>query len=71
MPGNTWTFHGEEVPYSSFGMDRYPLGKVLQKSLRARELTMYDLYIPLVTNPKPDAVIQVEEIIGPVLLISS
>lgn len=71
MPGSTWTFHGEEVPYSSFGMDRFPLGKVLQKSLKARELTMYDLYIPLVTNPKPDAVIQVEKITGPILLISS
>ena len=71
MPGSTWTFHGEEVPYSSFGMDRFPLGKVLQKSLKARELTMYDLYIPLVTNPKPNAVIRAEKITGPVLLISS
>lgn len=71
MPGSTWTFHGEEVPYSSFGMSRFPLGQVLGKSLRARELTMYDLYIPLVKNPNPDAVIQAEKITGPVLLISS
>lgn len=71
MPGSTWTFHGEEVLYSSFGMDRFPLGKVLQKSLKARELTMYDLYIPLVMNPNPNAVIQVEKITGPILLISS
>ena len=71
MPGSTWTFHGEEVPYSSFRMDRFPLGKVLGKSLKARELTMYDLYIPLVNNPNPDAVIQAERITGPILLISS
>lgn len=71
MPGSTWTFHGEEVPYSSFGMDRFPLWKVLQKSLKARELTMYDLYIPLVKNPNPAALIQAEKITGPVLLISS
>lgn len=71
MPGSTWTFHGEEVPYSSFRMDRFPLEKVLGKSLKARELTMYDLYIPLVNNPNPDAVIQAERITGPILLISS
>lgn len=71
MQGSTWTFHGEEVPYSSFGMDKFPLGQVLGKSLKARELTMYDLYIPLVENPNPDAVIQAEKITGPVLLISS
>lgn len=71
MPGSTWTFRGEEVPYSGFGLDRFPLGRVLRKSLKARELTMYDLYIPLVENPNPDAVIQAERITGPILLISS
>lgn len=71
MPGSAWIFHGEEVPYSSFGMDKFPLGQVLRKSLKARELTMYDLYIPLVNNPNPDAVIRAEKITGPVLLISS
>ena len=32
---------------------------------------MYDLYLPLVKNPNPDAVIQVEKITGPILIISS
>lgn len=32
---------------------------------------MYDLYIPLVRNPNPNAVTQVEKITGPILLISS
>lgn len=71
MPGSTWMFHGEEVPYSSFGMSRFPLGQVLRKSLKARELTMYDLYIPLVKRPNPGAVIRAEKITGPILLISS
>lgn len=71
MPGGSWSFHGEEIPYTGFGLDKFPLGHVLRKSLAARELTMYDLYIPLVENPNPDAVIHVEKITGPVLLISS
>ena len=71
MPGSSWSFHGEEICYTSFGLKQFPLGHVLQKSFTARELTMYDLYIPLVKNPNPDAVIQVEKITGPVLLISS
>lgn len=71
MPGSAWTFHGEEVPYSSFRLDKFPLGQVLRKSLKAREVTMFDLYIPLVKNPDPAAVIRAEEITGPILLISS
>ena len=71
MPGSSWSFHGEEVPYSSFGAEKFPLGQVLRKSLRAREVTMFDLYIPLVENPAPAAVIRAEKITGPILLISS
>ena len=32
---------------------------------------MYELYLPLVQNPNPDAVIKVENITGPIMLISS
>lgn len=71
VPGSSWSFHGEEVPYSSYGMEKFPLGHILWKSLRIRDVTMYDLYLPLVQNPDPAAVIQVEKITGPVLLISS
>lgn len=71
MPGSSWCFHGEEVPYTPFGMDKFPLGQVLRNSIRAREPVMYDLYLPLVKNPNPAAVIQAEKITGPVLLISS
>lgn len=71
MPGSTWSFHGEEVPYTSFGLDKFPTGQVVRKSLKAREVTMYDLYISLVKNPNPAAIIRVEDITGPILLISS
>lgn len=67
----TDSFHGEEVPYSSFELKKFPLGHVLWKSLKAWEVTMYDQYIPLVRKPNPNAVIQVEKITGPILLISS
>ena len=71
MPGSSWSFHGEEVPYSSFHQKKFPLGQVIRKSLKAREITMFDLYIPLVKNPNPAAAIRAEEITGPILLISS
>ena len=71
LPGGSWSFRGEELPYTSFGLDEFPFRDVLRRSLAARELTMYDLYLPVVQNPNPVAVIQVEKITGPVLLISS
>jgi len=71
MPGSSWSFHGEEVPYHSFGIKKFPFWQVLCKSLQAREVTMYDLYLPMVEHPDPAAVIQVENITGPMLLISS
>lgn len=71
LPGGSWSFHGKELPYTGFGLNKFPFGNVLKKSLAARELTMYDLYLPVVQKPNPDAMIQVEKITGPVLLISS
>lgn len=71
VPGSTWSFHGEEIPYTAFVQGQFPLGHVLWNSIRMREPTMYDLYLPLVQNPNPAAVIQAEKITGPILLISS
>ena len=71
LPGSSWSFHGQELPYSAFKMEKFPLGHVLRKSLQLREITMYDLYLPLVQQPNPAAVIQAERITGPILLISS
>lgn len=71
VPGSSWSFHGKEIPYTPYGMEKFPLGDILRESIRIRDITMYDLYRPLVQNPDPDAVIRVEKITGPVLLISS
>ena len=71
VKGSSWSFHGEEIPYSSYGMEKFPLGSILWKSVKIMDVTMYDLYLPLVQNPNPDAVIKAEKITGPVLLISS
>lgn len=71
VSGSSWSFHGEEIPYTSYGLEKFPLGHILWKSIQIRDVTMYDLYLPLVQNPEPDAVIQVEKITGPILLISS
>jgi len=71
MPWSSWSFHGEEIPYSSFDLEKFPVGQVLRKSLRAGEVTMFDLYIPLVRTPNPAAVIRADEITGPILLLSS
>lgn len=71
MPGSSWSFHGKELPYTPFGYEKTPYGSILWKSLKAREVTMFDLYLPMVQHPTPEAVIQVENITGPILLISS
>ncbi len=71
LPGSSWTFHGEEVPYTPYETEKFPLGQILKKSIQKKDVTMYELYLPLVQNPNPEAVIQVEKITGPILLISS
>jgi len=71
LPGSSWSFHGKEIPYSPYKSKKFPLGHILWKSLQLRELSMYDLYRPLVEHPVPEAEIQVENITGPILLISS
>ena len=71
IPGSSWSFHGNDLPYSPYAVAKFPLGHILRKSIQIRDITMYDLYLPLVQNPNPAAVIQAEKITGPILLISS
>ena len=71
VPGSCWSFHGKEIPYTAYQTQKFPLGEILRKSIRIKDVTMYDLYLPLVQNPNPEAVIRVEKITGPILLISS
>lgn len=68
LPGSSWSFHGEEIPYTPYSTERFPLGHILRESLRIREMTMYDLYLPRVQAPDPAAVIKAERITGPILL---
>lgn len=71
VEGSNWSFHKKEIPYTSYGMKKFPLGQILRKSIRLLDVSMYDLYLPLVQNPNPATVIQAEKITGPILLISS
>lgn len=71
LPTSSWTFRGKEIPYTPYGMKKFPMGHILRKSIQIKDITMVDLYLPMVQNPNPDAVIRVEDITGPVLLISS
>lgn len=47
------------------------MGHILWKSIQIQDITMCDLYEPMIQHPNPKAVIQVEKITGPILLISS
>lgn len=71
VPESSWSFHGKALPYTPFKQEKFPMGHILWKSIQIRDITMYDLYEPLIQNPNPDAVIRAEKITGPILLISS
>lgn len=71
MPGSSWSFHGKDLPYTPFGFEKFPYGSILGKSLKAGEITMFDLYLPMVQHPNPEAEIKAENITGPILLLSS
>ncbi len=71
LPNSSWSFHGKEIPYTPFKMKKFPMGHVLWESIKIKDITMTDLYLPIVQHPNPDAVIRVEKITGPILLISS
>ena len=68
---SSWSFHGKALPYTPFTQEKFPVGHVLWKSLQIQDITMCDLYEPVIRHPNPEAVIRVEKITGPILLISS
>lgn len=51
VPGSCWSFHGKEIPYTAYQTQKFPLGEILRKSIRIKDVTMYDRYLPLVQNP--------------------
>ena len=71
VPASSWSFHGKELPYTPFKTEKFPTGHILWQSIKIRDITMNDLYEPLVLDPVPDAAIQVEKITGSILMLSS
>lgn len=45
MPGSAWSFHGDEVPYSSFHLKKFPLGHHAG-ALLGQVLNQFVLYFP-------------------------
>lgn len=58
-PKSSWSFHGKELPYTPFTQEKFPTRHILWKSIQIRDITMCDLYEPVIQHPNPDAVIQV------------
>lgn len=71
LPGSSWSYKGEPLPYTPYKNKRFPKTGIIINSIKKRDLTLYDLYLPVVENPDENAVIKVEKINGPILLISS
>lgn len=71
VPESSWSFHGKPLPYTPFKQEKFPMGHILWKSIQIQDVTMCDLYEPMIQHPNPEAVIRVEKITGPILLISS
>lgn len=65
---SSWSWHGVPVPYARLEFSR---GRVLSDFLRHREPWMHSVYDGVLENPDPRAVIPVEQITGPVLLLSA
>lgn len=71
VPETSWSFHGKSLPYTPFRQEKFPMGHILWKSIQIQDITMCDLYEPMIQHPNPESVIRVEKITGPILLISS
>lgn len=71
LPGSSWSYKGEPLPYTPYKNKKFPKTRIIINSIKKRDLTLYDIYLPVVENPDENAVIKVEKINGPILLISS
>lgn len=68
LPGSSWSWRGAQLPYAPF--DWSP-GRVARDTLRARELTLRPAYETAAAHPPEEALIPVERIAGPVLLLTA
>jgi esterase/lipase len=63
-----WSYKGQDIPYTKGHMN---FGEVIKKSVIAREITMDFIYEEVLSKINPNSVISVENINGPVLLVSA
>lgn len=67
VEGSSWSYKGQDIPYSKGHMD---ISKVIKKTILKKEPTMNFIYEDLISNFNPESIIKVENINGPILLIS-
>jgi len=67
IEASSWSYKGEEIPYATGHMN---ICKVIKESILKGEPTMNFIYEDLISKCIPDSVIKVENINGPILLIS-
>lgn len=68
LPGSSWSWRGAGLPYAPLD---WSLGRMVRDSLRTREPTLRSAYGAAAAHPPEEAVIPVERIAGPVLLLSA
>lgn len=68
VDASSWSYKGKDIPYTKGHMN---LGKVIKKSVIAREITMNFIYEDVISKFNPKSIINVENINGPILLISA
>lgn len=69
-PCAAYSYRGKSLPYMAFSISGISKLQLLKETLKNKEPGFYSYYEPLVKDPEEAAVIPVEKIQGPVLLIS-
>lgn len=67
VQASSWSYKGKEIPYATGHINIY---KVIKQSILNREPTTNFVYEDLIKNCNEDNVIKVENINGPILLVS-
>lgn len=69
-PCAAYSYRGKSLPYEAFSVPKLTKWQIIKDMIKNGDPGFYDYYEPLVKNPREDAVIPVEQIQGPILLIS-
>ncbi|MEG1460576.1 MAG: acyl-CoA thioester hydrolase/BAAT C-terminal domain-containing protein, partial [Oscillospiraceae bacterium] len=65
---STWVYGGKEIPYTKVHVS---IAKALVKTLAAGEMTTNFIYEQALKQPNPESIIPVENINGPIMLVSA